>query len=87
MTVTHPTYTNRSYGQKIMKDTQASNDTLDQTDLIVTYRTFHPKTIHFLLKGTWNILQDKSHLGTEITSSMFSNHNVIVLEVILILQI
>ena len=61
--------------------------TLDQTDLIVIYRTFHPKTMHFLLKGTWNILQDRSHLGTEITLSMFSNHNAIVLEIILILQI
>ena len=85
--MTHPTYINRSDGQKVIKDTQALNDTLDQTDLIVTYRTFHPKTIHFLLKGTWNILQDRSPLGTEITSSMFSNHNAVVLEIILILQI
>ena len=34
---------NRSPKQKINKETQALNDTLDQTDLIDSYRTFHPK--------------------------------------------
>ena len=29
--------------QKINKETQALNDTLDQIDLIDIYRTFHPK--------------------------------------------
>ena len=33
----------RSFRQKINKETQALNDTLDQTDLIDSYRTFHPK--------------------------------------------
>ena len=35
----------RSSRQKINKETQALNDTIDQIDLIDIYRTFHPKTI------------------------------------------
>ena len=35
----------RSTKQKINKETQTLNDTLDQLDLIDIYRTFHPKTI------------------------------------------
>ena len=30
--------------QKINKETQALNDTIDQIDLIDIYRTFHPET-------------------------------------------
>ena len=33
--------------QKINKETQTLNDTMDQLDLIDIYRTFHPKTINF----------------------------------------
>ena len=33
--------------QKINKETQTLNDTLDQLDLIDTYRIFHPKTMNF----------------------------------------
>ena len=33
----------RPSGQKINKETQALNGTLDQIDLIGIYRTFHPK--------------------------------------------
>ena len=33
--------------QKINKETQSLNDTIDQLDLIVIYRTFHPKTMNF----------------------------------------
>ena len=33
----------RSSRQKIIKETQALNDTLDQMELIDIYRTFHPK--------------------------------------------
>ena len=32
---------------KINKDTQTSNDTIDQLDLIDIYRTFHPKAMNF----------------------------------------
>ena len=35
----------RSTKQKINKETQTLNDTMDQIDLIDIYRTFHPKTI------------------------------------------
>ena len=37
----------RSTKQKINKETQTLNDTIDQLDLIDIYRTFHPKTINF----------------------------------------
>ena len=36
----------RSTKQKISKETQTLNDTMDQLDLIDIYRTFHPKTIY-----------------------------------------
>ena len=35
----------RSTKQKINKETQTLNDTIDQLDLIDLYRTFHPKII------------------------------------------
>ena len=38
------TSTDRSYRQKINKETAALNDTLDQMDLIDIFRAFHPKT-------------------------------------------
>ena len=38
---------NRSSRQKINKETQALNDTLDQLDLIDIYRTFHPKAAEY----------------------------------------
>ena len=51
----------RSTKQKINKETQTLNDTIDLIDLIDIYRTFHHKTI--FLKCTWSLLQDRSHLG------------------------
>ena len=38
----------RSTIQKINKETQTLNDTLDQLDLIDIYRTFYPKTMNFM---------------------------------------
>ena len=38
----------RSYRQKINKETQALNNTLDQLYLTSIYRTFYPKTIDFI---------------------------------------
>ena len=54
--------------RKINKETQALNCTLSKMDLIDIYRTFHPKTteIHLLLKCSWNILQDRPYLGSQI---------------------
>ena len=37
----------RSTKQKINKETQTLNDTIDQLDLIYIYRTFYPKTMNF----------------------------------------
>ena len=37
----------RSTKQKISKETQTLNDTMDHFDLIGIYRTFHPKTMSF----------------------------------------
>ena len=37
----------RSSRQKINKETQALNDTIDQIDLIDIYRTFYPKTADY----------------------------------------
>ena len=37
----------RSTKQKINKETQTLNNTIDQLDLIDIYRTFHPKTMNF----------------------------------------
>ena len=57
--------------QKINKETQTSNDTMDQLDLIYIYRTFHPKTMNFTFFSSANgsfsridhILGHKSSLG------------------------
>ena len=57
--------------QKISKETQTLNDTMDQLGLIDIYRTFHPKTMNFTFlssaHGTFSrtehILGHKSSLG------------------------
>ena len=53
----------RSTKQKINKETQTLNDTMDQLGLIDIYRTFHPQNndFHLFLKRTQNLLQDGSH--------------------------
>ena len=56
----------RSSRQKINKETQALNDTIDQIDLIDICRTFSRLQLQFLLKCTQNILQNRSHLGSQI---------------------
>ena len=61
----------RSTKQKINKETQTLNDTIDQLDLIDIYRTFHPKIMNFTFfssaHGTFfridHILGHKSSLG------------------------
>ena len=83
----------RSFRQKINKETQALNDALDQMDLIDIYTTFHPKAAEYTFflsaHGTFSriehILGHKSSLSKfkeiEIISSIFSNHNAIQVEV------
>ena len=55
----------RSTKQKISKETQTLNDIIDQLDLIDIYRTFLPKTMHFIFfsRAHWKLLQDRSHPG------------------------
>ena len=79
--------------QKISNKTQTLNDTMDQLDLIDIYRTFHPKIMNFTFfssahrtfSRTDHILGHKSSLGKfkklEIISSIFSDHNVVRLDV------
>ena len=55
----------RSTKQKINKETQTLNDTIDQLDVIDIYRAFHPQNNEFylFLKCTRNLLQDRLHPG------------------------
>ena len=55
----------RSTKQKINKETQTLNDTIDQLDLIDIYRTISSQNneFHLFLKRTRNLLQDRSHPG------------------------
>ena len=83
----------RSSKQKINKETQVLNDTLNELDLIDIFRTFHPNAEEYSFfssaHGTFsridNILHHKSILGKlkkiEIRSSIFSNHNAMRLDI------
>ena len=77
----------RSSKQKVNKETQVLNDTLDEMDLIDIFRTFHPNAEEYTFfssaHGTFSridhILGHKSNLSKfkkiEIISSIFSDHN------------
>ena len=83
----------RSAKQKISKETQSLNDTMDQLDLIGIYRTFHPKTMNFtffssahgIFSRIDHMLGHKASLGKfkkiEIISCIFPDHNVVKLNV------
>ena len=83
----------RSTKQKINKETQTLNDTIDQSDIIDIYRTFNSRTMNFIFfssaRGTFSrvdhILGHKSCLGKykkgEIISSIFSDHNTVRLDI------
>ena len=82
----------RSTKQKINKETQTLNDTMDQLDLIDIYGTFHPITIRFTFfssaHGTISRIDHnmghKSSLGkfkkTEIIPVIFSDHSAVRLD-------
>ena len=84
----------RSFKQKINNETQALNDTTDQTHLFDIYRTFHPKTADYTFFSSAHGIFSRIHhnLGhksgrskfkkTEIISSIFSDHNAMRLEII-----
>ena len=42
----------KSTKEKINKETQTLNDTIDQLDLIDNYRTFHPKRMNFTFSSS-----------------------------------
>ena len=76
----------RSSKQKINKETQVLNDTLDEMDLIDIFRTFHPNAEEYTFSsahGTFSkidhILSHKSNFSKfkeiEIISDIFSGHN------------
>ena len=77
----------RSSKQKIKKETQVLNDTLDEMDLVDIFRTFHPNaeehTFFSSAHGTFSridhVLGQKSNLSkfkkVEIVSNIFSDHN------------
>ena len=83
----------RSTEQKINKETQTLNDTIGQLDLIDIYRTFHPKTMNFTFFSSSHrtfsridhILGHTSSLGKfkkiEIISRIFSDHNMVRLDI------
>ena len=83
----------RSSKQKINKETQALNDTIDQINLIDIYRTFHPEVAEYTFFSSAHrtfsridyILGHKSSLGKfkkiEIVSSIFSDQNAMRLEI------
>ena len=56
----------KSSEQKICKEIMALNDTPDQRDLTDIFRTFHPKQQNTHFKCTWNILQNRSLIRSQI---------------------
>ena len=83
----------RSSKQKINKEIQILNDTLNEMDLFAIFRTFHPNTEEYTFfssaHGTFSridhILSHKSNLSKfkkiEIISNIFSDHNSMRLEI------
>ena len=83
----------RSSKQKINKETQVLNDTLDEMDRIDIFRTFHPNAEEYTFfpsaHGTFSridhILGHKSNLSKfkkiEMVSNIFSNHNAMRLDI------
>ena len=82
----------RSSKQKMNKETQVLNDTLDEMDFIDIFRTFHINaeytffsSAHGTLSRIDHILHHKSNLSkskkTEIISSIFSYHNTVRLDI------
>ena len=83
----------RSSKQKIDKEIQVLNNTLDEMDLINIFRTFHPNakqytfssSAHGIFSKTNHILFHISNLSklkkTEIISNIFFDHNTMRLDI------
>ena len=83
----------RSSKQKINKETQVLNDTLDEMDLNDIFRTFHPNAEEYTFfssaHGTFSkidhisghILNLSKFKKVEIVSSIFSDHNAMRLDI------
>ena len=83
----------RSSKERINKETQTLNETLDQVDLADVIRTFHPNaeeypffsSAHGMLSKRDHMLGHKSSLSKfkkiEIVSSILSNHNAMRLDI------
>ena len=82
----------RASKQKINKETQVLNDTLDEMDLSDIFRTFHPNaeeytffsSAHRTFSRINHILGHKSNLSKfkkiEVVSSIISNQNTVRLD-------
>ena len=82
----------RASKQKINKEIQVLNDTLDEVDLIDIFRTFHPNAEEYTFSSAHgsfsridHILDHKSNLSKfnkiEIILSIFSDHNTMRLDI------
>ena len=83
----------RSSKQKINKETQVLNDTLDEMDFIDIFRKFHPNgeeytfvsSAHGIFSRINHNLGHKSNLSKfkkiEIVSSIFSDHSAMRLDI------
>ena len=82
----------RSSKQKINKEIQVLNDTLDEIDLIDIFRTFHPNaeeytfsSAHGTFSKIYHMLGHKSNFSKfkkiEIVSHIFSDHNAMRLDI------
>ena len=80
---------NRSSKQKINKETQVLNDTLDEMDLLDIFKTFHPNAEEYSFfssaHGTFSridhILGYKPNLSKLKKIEIFSDHNTMRLDI------
>ena len=83
----------RSTKQKISKETQTLNDTMDQLELTDIYRTSHPQTMNLtFFSSAYGMLSRIDHIrghkyslgklkNIEIIPSIFSDHSAVRLDV------
>ena len=73
----------RSSKQKINKEAQVLNDTLEEMDLIDIFRTFHPNAEEYtFFSSAHGIFSRIDHiLGHKSNLSIFSDHNTMRLDI------